>query len=606
MLSEKVSVNSADRLARPGHRGLREAIFRIALLFVCFECCVACATRTGTAAKAPAPPDFGPNVLVFDSSMPDIQPRIDAIFEKQEAAQFGPDRYAYLFKPGKYDLDVQVGFYTHVAGLGRSPDDVHITGAVRSKARWMRNNNATCNFWRCVENLSVTPTVEGDINVWAVSQATALRRVRVRGNLHLWDGGWSSGGFMADCAIDGHVNSGSQQQWFARNSDWGEWRGGNWNMVFLGTTNPPTGTWPQRPYTTIDRTPVIREKPYLFVDENDRCFVMVPHLAREGRKGSTWSNSTSSIADSGTAIPIDRFHIARPDRDDATTINAALAEGKHLLLTPGIYHLDSPIRVMRPGTIVFGLGYPTLVPDNGTAAMLVSSDVDGVKLCGLLFDANTTQSPVLLQIGEAGSSASHAEDPIFLFDIFCRAGGAIAGRVDRMLEINANHVVGDNFWLWRADHGEGAKWDVNFNRNGLVVNGDDVTIYGLFVEHQHEYQSIWNGNGGRVYFYQSEMPYDPPSPEAWGHDGVRGYASYKVADHVMTHEAWGLGVYCVFKDSPIIADTAIEAPTHKPGVTLHHMITIRLSGQPGSGILHVINRAGDAVLTPEKKKAIVK
>ena len=585
---------------------MRACLKRTAALIACLHLVAACAARAPSG-SSPAP-DFGPNVLVFDPSMTDIQPRLDAIFARQEAAQFGADRYAYLFKPGKYDLDVQVGFYTHVAGLGRSPDDVHITGAVRSKARWMRNNNATCNFWRCAENLAVTPTVEGDVNVWAVSQATALRRVHIKGNLHLWDGGWSSGGFMADCAIDGHVNSGSQQQWFSRNSHWGEWRGGNWNMVFVGTTNPPAGTWPQRPYTTIERTPVIREKPYLFIDENGQYFVMVPQLARDGSKGTTWSDSASSSFDSGTAIPIGQFHVARADRDTAATINVALESGKHVLFTPGIYHLDAAVRVTRPGTILLGLGYPTIVPENGAPAMLVS-DVDGVTLCGLLFDANTTESPVLLQIGEPSSSAagaSHAHDPIFLFDIFCRAGGAIAGRAERMLEINANHVVGDNFWLWRADHGEGAKWDVNLNRNGLVVNGDDVTIYGLFVEHQHEYQTIWNGNGGRVYFYQSEMPYDPPSPEAWTHDGVRGYASYKVADHVRSHEAWGLGVYCVFKDAPIIADTAIEAPTHNPGVKLHHMVTVRLSGQPGSGIMHVINREGDAVLTPEKKKSIVK
>src|SRR5688572_29854684 len=165
---------------------------RAALLAVLLQLSAACASRTPPASSVA--PDFGPNVLVFDPSMTDIQPRIDAIFGKQEAAQFGADRYAYLFKPGRYDLDVQVGFYTHVAGLGRSPTGVNINGAVRCKARWMRNNNATCNFWRCVENLSVTPTVEGNVNVWAVSQATALRRVHVHGNLHLWDGGWSSGG----------------------------------------------------------------------------------------------------------------------------------------------------------------------------------------------------------------------------------------------------------------------------------------------------------------------------------------------------------------------------------------------------------------------------
>src|SRR5262249_42491612 len=151
-------------------------------------------------------------------------------------------------------------------------------------------------------------------------------------------------------------------------------------------------------------------------------------------------------------------------------------------------------------------------------------------------------------------------DPSFLYDIFCRAGGASRGMASTLVTINSNNVVGDNFWLWRADHGAGAQWDINKNRNGLIVNGNDVTIYGLFVEHCQEYQTIWNGNGGRVYFYQSEMPYDPPTQEAWSHDLVRGFASYKVADSVTTHEAWGLGVYCVFKAGPIVAESAIEAP----------------------------------------------
>jgi hypothetical protein len=215
----------------------------------------------------PPAPDFGPNVLIFDPTMTTIQSRINDIFKRQERSEFGSGRYAYLFKPGAYNLDVQIGFYMEVLGLGRSPDAVSITGAVRSKAAWMKGN-ATCNFWRCVENLSVTPTRDANVNVWAVSQGTALRRTHIKGNLNLWDHGWSSGGFMADCKIDGQVNSGSQQQWLSRNSDWDRWNGGVWNMVFLGVTNPPQGAWPKRPYTAIDQTPVIREKPYLFIDDS--------------------------------------------------------------------------------------------------------------------------------------------------------------------------------------------------------------------------------------------------------------------------------------------------------------------------------------------------
>ncbi len=53
--------------------------------------------------------------------------------------------------------------------------------------------------------------------------------------------------------------------------------------------------------------------------------------------------------------------------------------------------------------------------------------------------------------------------------------------------------------------------DTNTSANGLVVNGNDVIAYGLFVEHHQQCQVVWNGNRGRTYFYQSEIPYDPPS-----------------------------------------------------------------------------------------------
>jgi hypothetical protein len=536
-----------------------------------------------------AAPDFGANVIVLDPSMPDVQAKIDAVYAKQEAAQFGSERFALLFKPGKYNADVKVGFYTHVIGLGRSPDDVDITGAVRAKATWMKNN-ATCNFWRAAENFAVTPTIENNTNVWAVSQGVAMRRAHIRGNINLWDGGWSSGGFLADSKIDGVINSGSQQQWFSRNTEFGEWRGGNWNMVFVGCVNPPAGEFPEKPYTTIERTPIVREKPYLIVDDGDRYFVVVPELHTEGSRGTTWATRATD----GKQLPLDDFFIARADRDNATSINAALESGKHLLLTPGIYHLDEPIRVTRANTIVLGIGYPTLVPDRGAPAMIVS-DVDGIQLGGLLLEANETLSPTLLQIGEPNSSASHASNPIFLFDIFARAGGAIVGSADCFVTIHSNNIVGENLWLWRADHGAGAKWDLNKNRNGLIVNGNDVTMYGVFVEHCQEYQTIWNGERGRVYFYQSEMPYDPPTQDQWQHDGKRGYASYKVSEKVKTHEAWGLGVYCVFKAGPIVADTAIEVPD-VDGVRLHHLIAVRLSGKPESGIAHVINDRGEPVI----------
>jgi hypothetical protein len=298
-------------------------------------------------------------------------------------------------------------------------------------------------------------------------------------------------------------------------------------------------------------------------------------------------------------MPINRFYLAHPETDHAASINAALSQGKNVIFTPGVYHLEASLRISRPDTIALGLGYPTLVPDNGTPALVIS-DVDGVKVGGILFEAGATNSATLLQVGEPGRSASHAAAPLFLYDIFCRAGGASVGKTTCMVTIYCNDVVGDNFWLWRADHGRGVGWTANQNANGLVVNGNNVTFYGLFVEHCQEYQTIWNGNGGRVYFYQSEMPYDPPSPEAWRHGSINGFASYKVADTVTTHEAWGLGVYCVFHAAPIVAENAIETPA-SPDIKMRHLVTIRLSGgQRGSGINHVINGLGNPVITTMK------
>lgn len=216
-----------------------------------------------------------------------------------------------------------------------------------------------------------------------------------------------------------------------------------------------------------------------------------------------------------------------------------------------------------------------------------------------MLDAGRSNSATFLQVGTPGSRVSHAQDPICLHDVFCRVGGASAGSTDAMVTLHSHDVVGDNLWLWRADHGAGADWNINKNKNGLVVYGDNVTIYGLFVEHTQEYQTLWHGNGGRVYFYQSEMPYDPPSPAAWRRGPVTGYASYKVADTVTTHQAWGVGVYCYFAKAPIIADTAIEAPT-VPGVKLRHLVTIRLNGVPNSGLRHILNATGDPVISTMK------
>jgi hypothetical protein len=540
-------------------------------------------------ASTAATPDFGPNVLVFNSSMPSetIQAQIDKVYATQRHNEFGPERNALLFLPGNYNVDVPVGFYTQVLGLGASPDSVHITGNVHSDAA-ARNNNATTTFWRSAENFSVAPT--GGTMQWAVSQAVPFRRMHIEGDIVLnQNSGWASGGWMSDALIDGNVASGTQQQWISRNSEWHSWTGANWNMVFVGIPNPPEGEWPKPPYTKIAKTPIIREKPFLQIDSSGNYSVRVPSLTTDS-SGITWHGASTP----GKNLPIAQFYIAHPTRDNAATINAQLAKGKNLLLTPGMYDLTEAIHITHPNTVVMGLGFATLHPVNGTAAM-ITADVDGIIIAGVLFDAGPTQSPVLLQIGPNKSTVSHAKNPVSLHDVFFRVGGAGVGRTIINLEVNSNDTIVDHTWIWRADHGAGVGWDSNTSANGLIVNGNNVTIYGLFVEHHQQFQVLWNGNAGRTYFYQSEIPYDPPDQLSFtSAPGINGWASYKVADTVTSHEAWGLGIYSVFRKPDVVLSRAIEVPPN-PNVRFHDMITVAL-GRLGE-ISDVINNTGGATAT---------
>jgi hypothetical protein len=524
---------------------------------------------------------LGANVIVFDPSMPSatIQSRADAIFKQQESNQFGTQRYTLAFQPGSYrDLNIQVGFYTSVIGLGKNPDDVRINGDVTVDAGWFQGN-ATQNFWRSVENMSLTP-VSG-ANRWAVSQAAPFRRMDIHGDLNLAPNGygWASGGYIADSRITGAEQPFSQQQWFTRNSSIGSHQNAVWNMVFSGVEGAPAQSFPKPAYTVLPKSPITREKPYLYRDGAGYA-VWVPSL-RKNSSGVSWPNTP------GTSVPLSKFYVAHPG-DTAATINAALAQGLNLLYTPGIYHVDQTIKVARADTVVLGTGYPTIVPDKGVTPMAVS-DVDGVRVAGLLFEAGTVNSPDLLAIGADGASATHATNPISVQDVFFRIGGTGPGKAANSLVVNSNDTIMDHIWAWRGDHGAGVGWNTNTASTGLIVNGDDVIGYGLFVEHYQKYNVMWNGERGRTIFLQNEMPYDPPSQAAW-RAGAKGYAAYKVANTVKTHEAWGLGSYCFFQANPSIhADRGFEVPAGG-GVKLHDALTVSLGGV--GTIDHVVNNVG--------------
>jgi hypothetical protein len=579
---------SAAQSRDDGQKGVSMSL-RLGLGTLTALACVLVLTAFGGAATAAPPePDFGPNVKIFDPSMStsQIKATVDAIASQQVSNEFGTQRYALLFKPGTYGsatdpLNFQVGYYTDVAGLGSSPGDVTVNGTIDSYNQCSAPDNCTAltNFWRSLSNLTIEVAGKGGCQFgefWATSQAAPMRRVHVNGFATLMDyctaPSYASGGFIADSQFSGSVVvNGSQQQYLVRNSSVDFWTNAVWNQVFAGVDGAPAQSFPDPPYTTLATNPASREKPFLYVDSENHFAVYVPD-AQVNSSGTTWSAGMTP----GHSIPIEDFFIAKPT-DSVQAINNALARGKNLIFTPGVYDIAKTIKVKRADTIVLGLGMATLEAEEGVVPMTVA-DVPGVEISGLIFDAGPVNSPALLRVGSehatTGQGHNHAgwsnpADPSAIQDVFFRVGGPHVGKATVGLEVNSDHVILDDIWAWRADHGSGVGWTSNTSETGVVVNGDDVLATGLFSEHFQRYDVVWNGNGGKTIMFQNEMPYDPPNQAAWQHDGVLGFAAYKVADSVTTHEGWGLGSYCFFNVDPTIhATRAFEVP-NTPGVKLH-------------------------------------
>jgi hypothetical protein len=552
---------------------------------------------------------FGPNVCVFTPSMTQtaIQNDVNAIYAQQATNEMGTARYALLFEPGTYGsqsapLDIPVGYYTEVDGLGQDPSDVVINGGVTATGQ--NGSGALDTFWRSVSNLTihVVPVAPGYCHtsneMWAVSQAAPMRRVDVKDYTtfmpYCENPNYASGGFVADSKLEGGALNGSQQQFYVRNTDLGAgWSNYVWNQVFSGDINAPAQDFGGgAAYTTLARTPVSREKPYLYIDGSGAWNMFVPS-PQTNSTGPTWATGHTP----GTSIPLSKFFIATPS-DSVSTINNALSKGLNLLLTPGVYNVDSPVKVKRTDTVVQGLGFATLTATSGNT-VLTTADVAGIDISGLIVDAGPVNSPVLMQIGTKngnnGVPHNQPSDPTGLQDVFFRVGGPHVGKATVSLEVNTPYTILDDLWIWRADHGVTGSvgWTVNTANNGLVVNGDNVTATGLFVEHFQQYNVIWNGNGGEVIFFQNELPYDPPNQAAYEHDGVLGYAAFKVADNVQTFHGYGMGSYIFTRVDPSIhVSHAFEVPI-TPGVQMNDLLTINLSG-PGT-IDHVINDTGGPV-----------
>lgn len=579
---------------------------------------------------------FGDNVDVFKDTldMEEIQKKIDSRYSRYEWDEFGEYRYAQLFHPGDYDIETKIGYYTTVNGLGYSPRDVQVT-SLRRDNNYLASGSL-CNFWCGAENY----TTKED-SVFHVSQATFLRRMNFEKNLDISDSGYSSGGFLADSRVSDSIKNITQQQWFNRNVEMGKWMKSDINMVFSGCTGDIEDGFPKVHNTLIEKTRKAAEKPYLVFDEEKGYGVFVPSF-RENVVGVSWEEKTK-----GKFIPISEFYVAGKG-DDSTTLNKALGEKKNLLLTPDIYDIDRPLEIKNPDTVVLGIGMATLrSTEDNKDSILVTDDLDGIRIAGLLLDSGS-KSETMLEVGKKKNETDHSSNPICLNDLFFRIGGLLerSTGASETMQINSNDVIGDNFWLWRADHGMdsrmlqeymledgslpkdigektdyaywkgfGVGWDNpdgvdNYSPRGAVIHGDRVQLYGLMVEHFGEYQTYWDGEDGYMVFYQSETPYDAPNQESWTNpefsgNQSQGYASYKVGDEVVNHEAYGLGVYYVHNDTSerIVLDHAVEVPSNE-GIMVYHAMIANFKSFNQSGIRHIVNQYGTGNLGNGNKNAL--
>jgi len=559
---------------------------------------------------------LGSNVIVISpsESVSTIASTLNALGTQQAPNQFGTQRYEILFEPGTYGstaspLDFQIGYYESVEGLGQNPSQVVINGTIDS---WNQCTNgvqtecyATDNFWRSVSNLTINVTgltgCDAGDDFWAVSQAAPMRRVEVNGNLSLMDycggsPGWSSGGFIADSEFNGAVENDSQQQYLVRNSDIGSWSNGVWNQVFCGDPGAPAQSFGStslqaggpEPYTTLGTCPTTEEEPYLYTDSSGNYNVFVPSL-ESNTSGPTWAGGNTP----GTSLPLSTFYVVNSSSTIAQ-INAALAAGDNLLFTPGVYDYAQTIDVTNPDTKIVGLGFATLIPTAGQTTMSVA-DVNGVNISGLILDAGPVNSPTLLTVGTQGSTVSHASDPVTVDDVFFRVGGAETGSVTDAFIDNSNNSILDDIWSWRADHGSGAgSWTSDTAATGLTVNGNSVTAYGLAVEHYQQYETVWNGQGGTVVFFQNENPYDVPSQSAWMASSTQdGYPAFYIPNSVTTFHGYGMGSYSNFDLGVAIENAeAFQAP-NTSGVQFNDLLTVWLNNS--GGIESVINGTGAAV-----------
>lgn len=496
------------------------------------------------------PDSLDSGVYVFAPSDP-IEIVNEVLQEISVQTLFGNHRYAVLFQPGVYDSDlsIPVGAYTSIMGLGETPSDTMISAVS------CQESGSLQTFWRSLENVHIA----ADEIYWASDRACPLRRVHLDGNLYLSKEDPASGGFIADSVIAARIDGGLQRQYLFRNCEMGSFDGGLWNFVFVGCQGVPEPTCVSckeltqeiKSITAVPSTPLIAEKPYITCIEGE-YFLSIPQLQFE--------KSGSSESDSPEVMLLDFSHVyVTAPTDGVNEINEKIADPdvEAIVLSPSIYQLDGTIVIDRENFTFLGIGFPTLVAATEEPCLVIKAE--GVRVGGIILQAGSQALETKTLLTWLGDNTSG-----FLYDCFARSGrfeeeDFSFNGVDTFIQIDSSHVVCDNLWLWRADsdaidsavnHGD------NLVNQALIVNGDNVVVYGLSAEHTLQDLVQWNGSNGQCYFFHAELPCDATQAYLSPHP----YVAYRLGNQAAPHQAFGLGIYSNFYNPQITVQNGIKTP----------------------------------------------
>jgi hypothetical protein len=559
-----------------------------------------------------------------------------------EYSQFMNDRYTFIFTEGTYDgINIIINYYTSFYGVDMNKVVLLNSSIVVPTFTPNYQLGALDNFWRSLENMTILIKDDGPNQQnfkWAVSQASPLRNVNIYYNYSLWffdlsyviipgegkKSVYASGGYASNIKTNASIIFGGQQQ-FCLN---------NFNYVTSSTNiNPPADNiikelcaW--NTVLTDSKTDIVNSADrkdnsgtYLFTSysykNNTGKSIDKPSFYFTNENDYTSYKINIPTKSSNTTISSNNIFIAYPKANISKEINNALSQNIAVVLTPGFYKLDDPILITNNNSVILSLGMSTLENPPDNCALIINDNLTNVIISGFFIQANNNSKLLkndnncLIKIGSKHNKYNSLSTgfSVYLYDVFIRIGASNLGNekgpdynkgngIKQMVEINSDNVIIENMWLWRADHTNGKEnrdgiGPTNaYCENALVVNGNNVIIYGLACEHTLKDIVIWNGDSGIVNFYQCELPYDAPIDST----GLWNYSGFVI--NGSNFNGGGMGIYSYFTKKwnqnwnikPTTCKQAILINSSARNITITNAFTVFLNNQTGQGgISNIIN-----------------